>query len=74
MSHSLRLVHRGAIDGWVPEPGDKVELRRRGVVFRKGTVETVMPNGSGFWVNREGVDERAFVPMGCDDVEIWSYL
>lgn len=69
---SHRRVYRRDQTGWLPNPGDIVELRRWGITLRRGTVEAVMPDRSGFWLAARGVDERAFIHHAYDDLEIWS--
>ncbi|MCH6472390.1 hydroxypyruvate isomerase family protein [Sinomonas terrae] len=53
-----------------PEAGAAVELCRGGFLVRRGIVETVMPDRSGFWLAAEGVEPRAFVHLDYQDVEI----
>lgn len=55
----------------VPSAGDVVELRRHGTTFRVGAVETVMPDGTGFWLASHGLDPRVYVPSIEHGVEIW---
>lgn len=55
----------------VPSAGDVVELRRHGTTFRVGAVETVMPDGTGFWLASRGLDTRVYVPFIEHGVEIW---
>lgn len=69
---SYHWINRRAHPGWAPQPGDSVELRSWGSTTRRGTVEAVMPDQSGFWVAAEGVDERAFVHLEYEDIEIWT--
>ena len=44
----------------IPMSGDAVELRL-GTTVRTGTVETVMPNGTGFWIAAHGIDTRLYI-------------
>lgn len=46
---------------WVPKPSERVEVRRTGSEIRRGAVETVMNDNSGFWLAAEGVEPRLFV-------------
>lgn len=54
----------------VPSPGDVVELRRESTLFRIGAVETVMPDGTGFWLAPHGLDTRVYVPSSQNELEI----
>ncbi|GAB2732428.1 hypothetical protein GCM10027090_00340 [Sinomonas soli] len=55
---------------WTPEVGQVVEVRRRGTVRRSGSVDAVMPDGSGFWLAADGLNTRAFVFSQESDVEV----
>ena len=57
---------------WTPDAGDFVELRRGGMTVQAGRVETVMPDGSGFWLAPEGPSHRRYVLLGDDNLEVWS--
>ncbi|WP_105030351.1 hypothetical protein [Arthrobacter ruber] len=64
--------HREPYDRpWSLEPGDLVELHRQGTKVRLGTVEAVMPDGSGFWIGAFGADERQFVDSSDETLTIW---
>ncbi|MFJ6313581.1 hypothetical protein [Pseudarthrobacter oxydans] len=56
--------------GPFPSTGDVVELRRDGALFRVGAVETVMPDGTGFWLASQGLDTRIYVPSSQDELDI----
>ncbi|BCW44899.1 hypothetical protein [Arthrobacter sp. StoSoilB5] len=58
---------------WAVRPGDAVELRRCGASIRQGTVETIMPDGSGFWIGAHGPDQRLFVDVHDDELAVWSH-
>jgi hypothetical protein len=66
------LIRRRRVPPWVPHEGETVELRRYWVRFRTGTVETVMPDGSGFWVEASGADRRQYVHIGDEDIQIFA--
>jgi hypothetical protein len=57
---------------WRPRIGDSVELRRYAITFRIGTVETVMPDGTGFWLAPHGADGRQYVHIGDEDLQIFA--
>lgn len=59
------------VNQWVPEPGIFVELRCQGVTNRAGRIETVMPDGTGFWLEAHGPDTRLYVDVDADLPEIW---
>ncbi|UZX03006.1 hypothetical protein F8G81_10665 [Arthrobacter sp. CDRTa11] len=46
---------------WMPNPSELVEVRRLGCEVRRGVIETVMEDNSGFWLAANGVDPRLFV-------------
>jgi hypothetical protein len=52
---------------WKPAPGEHVELRRPGSDVRRGVIEAVMRDNSGFWLAADGVEPRVFVSR--DDKE-----
>lgn len=53
---------------WVPKPGERVEVRTTsGRDVRRGVIEAVMTDNSGFWLAADGVEARAFVLL--DDKE-----
>lgn len=66
-SWSRRLLYSDPCPG----PGDAVELRRWGTVIRRGVVEAVMPDSSGFWLTADGVEHREFVHRQDDETQIW---
>ena len=47
--------------GWVPKPSERVEVRRTGSDIRRGVIEAVMKDNSGFWLAADGVEPRVFV-------------
>jgi hypothetical protein len=47
--------------GWRPKPSELVEVRRLGGEVRRGVIDTVMRDNSGFWLAAEGVEPRLFV-------------
>ncbi len=47
--------------GWMPKPSELVEVRRLGYGVRRGVIETVMKDNSGFWLAADGVEPRLFV-------------
>lgn len=54
-----------------PSIGDSVELRRWGFAPRRGVVEDVMPDCSGFWLGADGVEHRMFVSILDEESQIW---
>lgn len=54
----------------LPSTGDVVELRREGTLLRIGAVETVMPDGTGFWLASHGLDTRIYVSSSQNELEI----
>ncbi|MEA5456906.1 hypothetical protein SPF06_19460 [Sinomonas sp. JGH33] len=54
-----------------PRTGDSVELRRWGFAARRGVVEDVMPDSSGFWLAADGVEHRMFVSIPDEESQIW---
>jgi hypothetical protein len=58
---------------WAPRQGDRVEIRRRGVTLRRGAVEAVMPDHSGFWIAADGIEPRSFVHLDYSDIEVWGH-
>lgn len=52
---------------WEPSPGKRVEVRRSGCDVRRGVIEAVMRDKSGFWLASDGVEPRVFVLL--DDKE-----
>lgn len=50
-----------ASPGWMPMPSELVEVRRLGHKVRRGVIETVMKDKSGFWLAADGVEPRLFV-------------
>jgi hypothetical protein len=58
--------------GWPPLKGDRIEIRQRGLMLRRGSVETVMPDCSGFWLAADGVETRYFVHFDYTDLEVWA--
>lgn len=57
---------------WRPDAGDRIELRQNGIAVQVGRVETVMPDGSGFWIAPEGPNQRRYIPVGDETFEIWA--
>jgi hypothetical protein len=55
---------------WQCQPGEIVEVRRAGVVARRGLVEAVMPDGSGFWLAANGIDQRLYFHKEIG-LELW---
>lgn len=47
--------------GWMPKPSELVEVGRLGCEVRRGVIETVMKDNSGFWLAADGVEPRLFV-------------
>lgn len=48
---------------WVPSAGDPVELRQDGTTVRTGFAESIMPDGTGFWIAAQGPDLRMYIPL-----------
>ena len=59
---------------WLPSLGDLVELRHThsGATVRAGRVEILMPDGTGFWLAADGPDERRYVHIDDENLEIWA--
>lgn len=57
--------------GWKPVRGELVELRQWGNPLRCGVVDSVMPDSSGFWIGAHGANQRLFVHLDYDDLEVW---
>jgi hypothetical protein len=55
---------------WEPATADVVELSRHGRTIRVGVVESVMPDGKGFWLAAQGLDTRVYVPNDEAGLEI----
>lgn len=53
-------------------PGSVVEVRRLKTRVRQGIVETVMPDGSGFWIEPLGLEPRMFVDTNDDTMVVWG--
>ncbi|MGY3565256.1 hypothetical protein ACVWWH_000949 [Sinomonas sp. RB5] len=70
-SLTVLRARRTAAQGWTPAPGAEVEIRQWGNPLRKGVVETVMPDGRGFWLAAEDAWPRLLIHLGSDDMEIW---
>lgn len=49
--------------GWLPTPGQWVEVRQPGCEVRRGVIEAVMKDNSGFWLAADGVEPRVFVHL-----------
>lgn len=63
--------HDGLTNGtWDPAPGEHVEVRRPGNDLRRGVIDAVMHDNSGFWVAAEGVDPRVFVSLDDNEQSI----
>ncbi|MGO4145681.1 hypothetical protein AB4Y77_11395 [Paenarthrobacter sp. YAF11_1] len=50
-----------ATDQWQSLAGSIVEVREAGRLYRRGWVEHVMADASGFWLARDGVATREFI-------------
>ena len=48
---------------WKLAPGEYVELRTSRGGTRRGIIETIMKDKSGFWLAADGVEPRVFVPL-----------
>ncbi|MGZ3471954.1 MAG: hypothetical protein ACXVA6_18445 [Isosphaeraceae bacterium] len=55
---------------WEPAIADVVELSRHGRTIRIGVVESVLPDGKGFWLAAHGLDTRVYVPNDEAGLEI----
>jgi hypothetical protein len=56
---SGRAMH--ATDQWQALAGELVEVRVSGHLYRRGVVDDVMPDASGFWLAADGVLMREFI-------------
>lgn len=54
------------------KPGSVVEVRRVNTCIRQGIVESVMPDGTGFWIEAHGPDPRMFVGADDETVVVWG--
>lgn len=70
-SLTVLRARRTAAQGWTPTPGAEVEIRQWGAHLRTGAVETVMPDGRGFWLAALGALPRLFIHLDYDDMEVW---
>jgi hypothetical protein len=57
---------------WLPQAGEQVELRRQGRLVRRGTIDAVMHDYSGFWLAADGIDPRVYVDIEDPSVQIWA--
>ncbi|MET3934694.1 hypothetical protein [Arthrobacter sp. OAP107] len=48
---------------WKLAPGEYIEVQAAGIGTRRGTIEAVMRDKSGFWLAADGVEPRVFVPL-----------
>jgi hypothetical protein len=48
---------------WALAPGENIEVRTPRTGTRRGVIETVMKDNSGFWLAAHGVEPRVFVPL-----------
>jgi hypothetical protein len=46
---------------WQSLIGERVEVWRKGELYRTGVVDNAMPNGSGLWLARDGASHREFI-------------
>lgn len=46
---------------WWSLIGETVEVWLEGKLYRRGVVDEAMPNGSGLWLAREGIEAREFI-------------
>lgn len=56
--------------GWEPTAGQFVEVRRPGHNVRRGVIEAVIRDGSGFWLAADGVEPRAFFILADKELSI----
>ncbi len=56
---------------WKPAPGKQVELRTPGCGKRRGVIEAVMKDHSGFWLAADGAEPRVFVFLDGNEQSIW---
>lgn len=57
--------------GWEPAPGKHIELRTPGCGKRRGVIEAVMNDHSGFWLAADGAEPRVFVFLDDNEQSIW---
>jgi hypothetical protein len=55
---------------WRRSPGEIVELRIDGQLYRRGVVDAVMRDGSGVWVAADGPYLRALHQRG-QGIQLW---
>lgn len=57
---------------WKLAPGEYIEVQAPGIGTRRGTLEAVMRDKSGFWLAADGVEPRVFVPLEEKELSIGS--
>ncbi|MFC9354921.1 hypothetical protein [Arthrobacter sp. NPDC057013] len=57
---------------WKLAAGEYVEVTAPGIGTRRGTIEAVMRDKSGFWLAADGVEPRVFVPLEEKELRIRS--
>jgi hypothetical protein len=60
-------------DQWQSLGGETVEVWYQGALYRRGVVDSTMPDASGLWIAAEGVASREFVDA-VSGFEVWTYL
>lgn len=48
-------------DQWQSLPGNVVEVRLQGNLYRRGLVDAAMPDASGLWLAADGTGSRQFI-------------
>lgn len=57
---------------WKLAPGEYIEVQAPRIGARRGPIEAVMRDKSGFWMAADGVEPRVFVPLGEKELTIRS--
>ena len=57
---------------WKLAPGEYIEVQASRIGTRRGHIEAVMRDKSGFWLAADGVEPRVFVPLGEKELTIRS--
>jgi hypothetical protein len=59
------------INDWHRLTGSLVEVRLGNQLYRQGTVDTVMPDGSGVWIAADAAHSRQYIDK-ADGYVVWS--
>ncbi|MFE4834528.1 hypothetical protein ACFRAU_07580 [Arthrobacter sp. NPDC056691] len=59
------------VTDWRRAPGEIVEIHAGGELLRRGEVDEVMPNGTGFWLLADGAHLRTYIDK-AEGFELWA--